>query len=231
MQTRRGSWIGAIVLLAGCATAAEPVATHEMRVLEGTNDFLQVHEVAAWSLRSHVDHNGDRWPMGLTLGAQVVQPHVGGQERFLLLRKDAVSTDAHEDVYARARDQWQRLRQQCTTTTLVRDGQATQLPVHGISVRVLARSGLMPVPPTDSAPDPVELMVADNESDKFVVSTRLRIRLDREAWQALASAQRLEYELCGAAGTASRAELDGLREVIAKSEALRGEDAPVGVAR
>lgn len=230
MRTRSGRWIGAIVLLAGCAIAAQPPAAHEMRILETTSDFLQVHEVAAWSLRSRVDRHGDRWPVGLTLGAHVVQPHVGGQERFLLLRRDVVSAEPGTVVYALARDQWQRLRQQCTTTTLVQDGHATQLRVHGINVRVLARSGLMPVPATDSAPDPVEVMVADNESDKFVVSTRLRIRLERDAWQALASAQRLEYELCGAAGTASPAELDGLREVIAKSEALRGGDAPVDVA-
>src|SRR5690606_5647652 len=125
-------------------------------------------------LRSHVDQNGDRWPVGLTLGAQVVQPHVGGQQRFLLLRKDVVSPEPETVVYAKAREDWQRLRQQCTTTTLVRDGHATQLPVHGTSVRVLARSELMPVPPTDSARDPVEAMVADNASDRFVVSTRLR---------------------------------------------------------
>lgn len=231
MRTRNSRWIGAIVLLAGCATAAQPRVTHEMRILDGTNDFLQVHEVAAWSLRSHVDRNGDRWPTGLTLGAQVAQPHVGGQQRFVLLRRDVVSAEPDGVVYAQAHDERERLRQQCTTTTLVRDGHVMELPVHGTSVRVLARSQLMPVPATDSALDPVEAMVADNDSDKFVLSTRVRIRLERDAWLALANAQRLEYDLCGEGGEANRAELDGLRKVVAKSEVLRGEDAPVDPVR
>lgn len=207
-------WLGAIALFAGCTTAPHSQLVHDVKVQRHTNAFLQEQQVVVWSIRSYEDRDGNRWPIGLTLNARAVQGHDGAQRRFLMLRKDEVSAQTNTAIYEQVRRHRQRLLQQCATTTLVRDGQPLVLPVHSLTVRPLTNSARMPVPPTDTTPDPIEIMVGSNASDQFVISTTLLARLDENAWQKLVSAQTLEYELCGETNAATQAELKGLREVL-----------------
>lgn len=207
-------WLAAIALFAGCATAPHSQLVHDVHVQRHSNAFLQEQQVAMWSIRSYEDRDGNRWPTGLTLNARAVQGHDGAQRRFLMLRKDEVSAETEPVMYEQVRRHRQQLLQRCTTTTLVRNGQPLVLPVHSLTVRPLTNSDQMPVPPTDTTPDPIEIMVGSNVSDQFVISTTLLARLDENAWQKLVSAQTLEYELCGETATATPAELEGLREVL-----------------
>lgn len=204
----------AAAVLAGCTAASQSQLVHDVRVGSQTNSFLQTHEVASWSIRSYTDHRGDRWPAGLTLGARSVQRHDGSQSHYLMLRTAKISDDDEATVYEQVRQQRRQLLQDCKTMTLVLDGRALVLPVTSIAVRALTNSRRMPVPPTDTTPDPVEVMVGQNTGERFVVSTSVLGLIEQDIWQQLASVQTLGYELCGESGTASADELDGLREVV-----------------
>ena len=102
-----------------------------------------------------MDDENNQWPTGLTLSAQAVQYADGRRARVLILRNDELSRHQGAAAYRQAREEQKRLSQQCATVSLVHDEHALVVPVTSITVRALARSGLMPVPPTDTDMDPV----------------------------------------------------------------------------
>jgi len=222
MWSTSKKWIFAMVLLGGCVQAPHSKLIHEVTVITPVNDFMQTRQAASWSIQASVDHQGNRWPEGLTLGGQAVRYHDGRVTRALTLRKDEISPESFLDAHQRARQTQAQLRQHCTTTTLSLDGRQLEL-LATVTVRALAGRKHMPVPPTDSDPDLVEAMVARNGSDRVVVSTRLEMKIDESTWARLGSVQMLEYELCGEAGVARQEELEGLAEVVSKTEALKND--------
>lgn len=218
-------WIGAAIMLTGCATASDPRIEHDVRVLSMANDFLQTREVAVWSIPSRAGRGGDRWPAGLSLNARAIEQVDGTQQRFLMLRSDVVSAEQDSVVYEQVRRDRARLHEQCTTMTLVQDGRVLVLPVHAVTVRALTGFDRMPVAATDSTPDPVEVVVGNNTSDRFVMSTTVQAQIEPDVWRRFASVQTMTYEFCGQAGTARPAELEGLREVVLKSASPGGATA------
>ncbi|NYT36258.1 hypothetical protein ERD78_05190 [Allopusillimonas soli] len=226
---RHQKWLGIAVLLMGCSATLHSQITHEIQVRRHVNDFLQTREIAVWSIRSRSDTQNNLWPSGLTLNARVTQHHDGTQQRFLMLRKDEISTEENPTaIYNQVRRRQAQLRRQCSTMTLVQDGHNLELPVHGITVRALTNADRMPTAPTDYTSDPVESMVSKNTSDAFIISTMVQARIDPNVWRGLASAQTLDYELCGEMASATSAERKGFQELIAREDLLRG-DASRGV--
>ncbi len=206
------------VFLGGCAATPEPRVTHEVRFAPHNNDFLQKREVASWSMRYSTDAQGNHWPSGHTLSARAMHYHDGRTQRRLVLRHDEPSPLTAPAIYEQTRAEQERLRLQCRQLNLVVDGNARVLPILSLVVRALTTSSRMPVAPTDYTPDPVVVLVGNNVSERFVVSTMVQAEVEPRMWQELAQAQRVEYEFCGDWQTADGAELDGLRKVIAASQ-------------
>ncbi len=225
MKIKYLQWAGALALLAGCATASHLQLKHDVQVVSHTNAFQQTQQIAAWSTQWYVDDENNQWPTGLTLSAQAVQYADGRRARVLILRNDELSRHQGAAAYRQAREEQKRLSQQCATVSLVHDEHALVVPVTSITVRALARSGLMPVPPTDTDMDPVETMVRKNSSDSFVLSTKAQANIGNDTWQKLATAQSLDYDLCGQTASASQAELKGLQQVIRQFQHL-GKSSP-----
>ncbi len=220
---RHQKWLGIAILLMGCTATPYSQITHDVHVRRHVNDFLQTEEIAAWSIRSHSDNQSNLWPTGLTLNTRVIQHHDGTQQRFLMLHKDEISTEENPAaVYDQVRRRQIQLQQQCSTMTLVQDGRNLVLPVQGITVRALTNAANMPTPPTDYTSDPVESMVSKNTSDKFIISTMVQARIELDIWRSLASAQTLDYELCGEEASATRSEREGLRALTAQADLLGG---------
>lgn len=213
-------WFAACVLLSACVASPRSQTSHEVQVLSHDNAFLQTTEVAAWSIQTYTDEQGNLWPTGLTLSAQAVQHVDGLQRRTLILRRDEVSDIKPPFIYEHARALRRRLIQQCKTIELIQDGRSIILPVTTIIVRTLASHELMPVPATDGVPDPVELLVGQNTSDSFVLSIRTHVDVGREAWANLAFAKSLKYVTCIDTGTANEKELAALRKVISQSDLI-----------
>ncbi|MBO9357631.1 hypothetical protein GG851_26870 [Bordetella petrii] len=225
---RHQKWLGIAILLMGCTATPHSQITHDVQVQSHVNDFLQTEEIVAWSIRSHSDNQSNLWPSGLTLNARVLRHHDGAQLRFLMLRKDEISTEeSPAAVYDQVRRRQIQLQQQCSTMTLVQDGRNLVLPVHGITVRALTNAASMPTAPTDYISDPVESMVSKNTSDKFIISTMVQARIEPDIWRSLASAQTLGYELCGEQARATSSEREGLRALTAQADLL-GDDASRG---
>ena len=178
------------------------------------NGFLQTVETEAWSIWTHNDHHGNRWPTGLSINARIIQQHDGTQLRFLMVRKDERAKKQAPAIYDHVRYREAELQQRCVSLTLVADGQSYSLPVRGITVRALTNEQNMPIPPTDSRVDPVESMVRKNSSDAFVISSAVIAQIEPYLWRSLGSTQSLSYELCGEAASATATELEALREVI-----------------
>ena len=225
---RHQKWLCIAVLLMSCTATPHSQITHDVQVRRHVNDFLQTKEISAWSIRFHPDNQSNLWPTGLTLSARVIQHRDGAQQRFLMLRKDEISTEENPAaVYDQVRRRQIQLRQQCSTMTLVQDGRNLVLPVHGITVRALTNAVGMPTAPTDHTPDPVESMVSKNTSDKFIISTMVQARIEPDIWRELASAQTLRYDLCGEQARATSSEREGLRALTAQADLL-GNDTSRG---
>lgn len=223
MGMRHRKWLGIAILLTGCSTAPHSQMTHDVQVRRYSNDFLQTQEFAAWSIRSFTDNQNNLWPTGLTLSARVIQHYDGTQQRFLMLRKDEISAEENPAVvYDQVRRRQIQLQQQCSTMTLIQDGRNLVLPVQGITVRALTNADRMPTAPTDYISDPVESIVSKNTSDKFIISTMVQARIEPNIWHGLASAQTLDYELCGEQARATSSEREGLRALTAQADLLGG---------
>lgn len=151
-------------MLVGCSHSRPHGNTHTVKISEYASAFHQTREIHSLSTTFFTDSAGNLWPRGTTLSANATQFENKDTVWLKLeFRHDELiaDDDSNLDVmYARAQTRRQDLSQSCTHITLNIDGEQAKLPVLTHHVQVLTNRTRMPIPATDSAPDPVAEHVA-----------------------------------------------------------------------